>query len=83
MDQPKIILPLQINLIVIDKHGIPAIELRTMTTNPDLIKELVTSAFHNREIILKPTFTNIIQSTNSLISKGILYRGDDGKLYFN
>jgi len=78
----KIILPLQINLIVTEKHGVPAIELRVMTTNIEIIKELVTSAFHNRDIILKPTFTNLIQSTNSLIEKGILYKGQDGKLYF-
>lgn len=79
----NIIIPLQINLIVTEKHGIPAIELRTMTTSKEIVQELVTSAFHNRNIILKPVFTNTIQSTNSLISKGILFRGEDGKLYFH
>jgi hypothetical protein len=79
----KITVPLQINLIVLEKHGIPAIELRTLTTNKEIIQELVTSAFHGRNIILKPVFTNTIQSTNSLISKGVLFRGEDGKLYFH
>jgi hypothetical protein len=83
MENNKILIPLQINVIITEKHGLPAVELRMMTTNMELIKEIITSTFHSREIILRPVFTDVIKSTNSLIQKGIIYRGTDGKLYFN
>lgn len=80
----NIIVPFYVNLIITDKHGVPAIELRSLTTDSKIIKELVEAAFHNKDIILKPRFNNMIHSTNSLIEKGILYRNpEDGKLYFS
>lgn len=80
---PQQHLPFRISLIVTQKNNKPAVELRRLTTNLDVIKVLVTCAFHRRPVILIPEFTDNIQSINSLIEKGILYKNrEDEKYYF-
>ena len=84
-DNPQDILicPLDINMHVLERNGVPAIELRVITTKPDIIKELVISAIHGRPVMMSPHFSDTVRALNSLIEKGIIYREIDGKLYFN
>lgn len=60
----------------------PAIELRTLTTDNGIIKQLVTCALYEKPIIIMPIFTKKLDSIASLIQKGILYTKED-KFYFN
>jgi len=73
---------LVINVLVKEKDGKPAIELRALTQNPDLIKLLIRSAYHNIPVIAMPRFFNVVRSLSSCIEKGILIREEDGRYYF-
>lgn len=68
---------LEISVIINTKHNKPYVELRTGTTNEEIIKAIVSAAFHKRPIIVQPTFTNQLRSVRSMIDKGILYRKED------
>lgn len=70
----------EVSVIVTQKNSKPAIELRSLTTNMELIKLIISAAYHNRPIIIMPKFTNKMESLNSCIQKGILYR--EGNEYF-
>lgn len=62
-----------INLIITHKNGQPCLTIRRETTNTEIIKHIISSAFHNKPIIVLPTFTNLAQSLNTLQQKGIIY----------
>ena len=64
---------LTIPVRVIYKNNYPAIELRRILTDIDLIKNVVTAAFHEEPLILIPKFTDKLKSLTSLKEKGILY----------
>lgn len=70
----------QVSLIVITKNNLPAIELRSSTTDISLIQALVKAAYHNQPIQILPRFSNLPKSLGSLIEKGIMYK--DGNDYF-
>lgn len=71
----------EVSLLIQEKGGKPAVELRSITTNTEIIKQIVSCAYHNRPILIMPKFTNTMQSLNSCIEKGILYV-DNGQFYF-
>lgn len=71
----------EVSVIVTEKKGKPAVELRSLTTDLDLIKILIGAAYHSKPVIIMPKFTNVMQSLNSCIEKGILFREDD-KYFF-
>lgn len=66
-----------VNIIVTKKNSKPAIEIRSLTTNPHLIKTMLSAAYHNQPIIIMPTFSNLMQSLNSCIQTGILIKDKD------
>jgi len=69
-----------IPVIISKKNGMPLIELRKSITNMDIIRTLVSCAFHEIPIIILPQFTNKIDSLNSLQEKGIIYKDiENGK----
>lgn len=77
-------LPFEVKLIISEQHGKPQVEIRRRTTDPEIIKSLIACAFHNIPVIVQPTFTNRLQSLNTLIDKGIIYPEsleDGGKEY--
>lgn len=74
-------IPIDLSIIVTQKNGYPAIELRRVTIEPEIIKAIVSAAYHNRPMIMVPKFTNSLQSLRSLIDKGILYQ-EDGQYFF-
>ena len=66
-----------VSVLVHNKDGKPAVELRSMTLDPDLIKLLISCAYYGRPIIIMPKFTDTIQSLNSCIEKGILVKQEN------
>jgi len=78
-----------VNLIITHKNEQPCLMLRRETTDTEIIKTIISSAVHGKPIIILPTFTNITQSLNTLIQKGIIYsktktntKGEVTKEYF-
>lgn len=68
---------------VLEKNHNPAVELRKLTSDMDLIKKIVSAAYWERPIILLPRFSNKLQSLNSLQQKGIIfYNFEDKTFYF-
>lgn len=74
-------IPLDIKIIITFRNQQPCIELRRCTTDIDIIKSIISCAFHNRPIIVQPTFTNELKSLSSLVDKGILYYNEENKTY--
>ena len=66
--------PLSLPIIVSSKNGKPNLMLRLSSTNIDIIKGVVSAAFHDKPIIVQPAFTDKLRSINSMMEKGILYR---------
>lgn len=73
--------PLQIPIIITHKNNKPYLELRTGTNNVDILKSIVSAAFHERPIIVMPIFTDKLRSLSSMIEKGIIYRENE-QYYF-
>lgn len=71
-----------IRIIVSDQNGHPIIELRKTIADPEIIKEVISCAFHERPLILQPSFTDKIRAINSLLEKGIIYKEQDGQYTF-
>lgn len=76
----EVSLPLYV--IVTEQKGKPCIELRKCITKFDTIKQIVSCAYHRVPITIMPEFRNSLQSIGSLVDKGIIYKGNDNKLYF-
>ena len=74
-------MPFTINVVITEKNSNPSIELRRVTTDEELIKQIVSYAWHGQPIIVVPQFTNKLQAANALINKGILYKEKE-QLYF-
>jgi hypothetical protein len=70
-------LPIPINIVVTTKDSCPALELRKTICDIDLIKLIISCAYHDRPVILQPSFNNKINAISALIEKGIVYREGD------
>jgi len=70
-------LPLRVNLIVTNYNGYPAIEIRRVITDMDLIKQIIYAADSERTILALPTFRDKLKARASLIHCGILYEKDN------
>ena len=66
--------PLSVYIVIMEKGNMPCIEIRKRTTNIDIIKTIISCAFHGRPIILMPTFSDKMRALSSLIQKGIIYK---------
>lgn len=76
-DQSKVVVPLSLSVIVTDRNDNPCIELRRVIMDMEVIKTIVSCAFHGKSIIVTPKFNDSLRSLNSLIQKGILYKKGD------
>lgn len=74
-------IPIEVRVIVTAKNDKPAIELRRATQDADLIKFIIGAALKEQPIVILPRFYNKMQSLNSLVEKGIIYRENDA-FYF-
>lgn len=72
--------PFDVNLIISHRNNKPCLEIRRVTTNLEVIKNIISCAFHDRPIIVYPMFTNRIKAIGMLMEKGILYK--EGDEYF-
>jgi len=71
-----------ISIIVTERNSKPAIELRATSTDPEIIKNIISCAFHKRPIIVNPTFRNDIKALSCLVDKGIIYRNEEENSYY-
>lgn len=76
-------LPLEIRIRIINKRGIPSVELRRLCTDPEIIKGLVVAALKNQPVIIMPCFQSKMQSVASMIQHGMLiYDSEKGTYEF-
>jgi len=73
---------LNVNLQIISKYGSPALEIRKVVIDPEVIKTILKCAYHGVPIVVLPAFTNKLRSITTLMEKGIIYKEGD-KLLFN
>lgn len=64
------------------KYEQPCLELRKIITDLDLLKYILSCAFHERTITILPMFPNKMKSLNSMQEKGIIYFDKKEKKYF-
>jgi len=75
-------LPLSVKVYITQKNGMPAVELRTLTTDVPIVKRLISCAIHEQPVVIMPMFTDKIKSLASCIDKGILHTKED-EFFFN
>jgi archaellin len=71
-----------INIALTTHRGKPAIELRKVITDLTAIKEIISSAYKDTQIIIQPNFTNKALSINKLIDIGLIYK-ENGEYFYN
>lgn len=62
----------RVSINILKRKGKPAIEIRTLATDPKVIKIIVARALANMPITVFPTFRDNLRAVASLIEKGIL-----------
>jgi len=84
MEQEQIKQPLafEISVIVTQRNQQPCLELRRVTTDNELIKQIISAAFHQKPLIFLPVFKDKIKSIGSLIDKGIIYFDSEKEEYY-
>lgn len=63
-------------------RGKPCIELRKKFTDPELVKQIVSCAWHDTGLTVLPVFNDKVAALGSLVEKGIVYKDDKGKYQF-
>lgn len=66
------IIPLDVSIVVSEHKGTPIIELRRQINDSELIKGIISAAFHDKAVIIRPMFRDKIKAVASLTQKGIL-----------
>lgn len=72
---------LDVPVIITEKQNLPSVLLRRQATDVNIIKLVVSAAFHSKPIIIMPFFTNKLKSISTMIEKGIIYYDNDYKEY--
>lgn len=68
---------MSVNVLIHNKNGVPAVELRSQTTDLNLIKTIISCAYRDIPIIIMPKFSDKLNSISSCVEKGILMRDND------
>ena len=76
----KTVIPI-ININIIQHNGKPAIELRKVITDHEAIKQIVSKAYRDQQLIIQPNFTNKALALNRLIETGLVSQ-ENGEYYF-
>jgi len=71
-----------VNLQISEKNQLPCLEIRKVTTDPEIIKTILKCAYHGVPITVMPVFTNNMRSITTLLEKGIIYK-EGNRLLFN
>lgn len=72
----------ELSIVLTQKNNGPQIELRKAISNTDMIKTIISCAFHNRPIIVQPHFRDRTRALGTLQEKGIIYRDSEKEEYF-
>lgn len=77
-------IPLNVNIISSQQEGKPIIELRRRIFDINIIKTLLSCAFHDRPILILPSFSDKLKSVSTLVDKGILkpVQNKDGSISY-
>lgn len=75
------IIPLDVYLTYTIMNELPCIQMKRSTTNPELMKAILSAAFREKPIIIQPMFRNKIQSLATLTSKGIIAYDQEQEQY--
>jgi len=81
VDLPGKLKVLDVSVITTSYNNQPAVEIRRVTNNPELIKQIISCAFHDEAILILPTFRNKIKAISTLLDKGILYLDEETQEY--
>jgi hypothetical protein len=76
------VVPFYIYVQVQEKNNLPAIELRRLTCEKEIVKAIISAAFREVPIIVMPVFNNKVRSIGSLIEKNLIYK-EGSEFYFN
>ena len=68
---------LDLSIIISERDGKPVLELRRSIVDPEIIKLILSSAFHERPVIMQPTFRNKHRTINALMEKKIIERKEN------
>lgn len=67
---------------ILTKNSQPYIELRRAIGDFEAIKEIIAATYNGNALIIYPTFLDKLQSTASLLEKGIIRIDSDGNYQF-
>jgi hypothetical protein len=81
VDLPGKLKVLDVSVITTSYNNQPAVEIRRVTNDPELIKQIISCAFHDEAILILPTFRNKIKAISTLLDKGILYLDEETQEY--
>jgi len=77
-------IPIKTPVRVLQKHDLPALELRRFVQDVDICKELIRAAFYDKPLVILPQFTDKFKALASLQEKGLIYwDSEDNQWYFN
>lgn len=74
-------LPIRVNVVIFAKNGQPCIKLIRCSNESNLIKQVCSAAFNDKQITILPQFTDKLQSIASMTQKGIIYFNEDKNQY--
>jgi hypothetical protein len=82
IEEKKKDLVIEIGIIISQRYNTPCIELRKVSSNSELIKKIISAAWHGQIIKFVPVFHDKLKSMSSLIDKGIIYYNKEEERYF-
>lgn len=82
LDNEPYLFPLQTNLIILERNGKPALEIRKLISDPDYIKAIITAALSGKMIVVMPIFRDRIRAVGTLCEKNILEYNAEKKEYY-
>lgn len=79
MDE-QIVLTMPVSIT--SKNEIPAVRLRKEVTDIEVMKKLLSAAFHEVPIVIVPKFVDKFVAVNNMQEKGMIYKDDNGEFRF-
>lgn len=73
--------PIIVPIHILIKNDRPVIELRKCLAIPEVVKSIISSAYHNRGIVIQPKFSDPLKAISMLQEKGVLYYNKEHKRY--
>lgn len=74
-------IPFQVSIRITHKNDQPCLEIRRLTTDPDIIKQIISSAYNQQPIVIQPVFNNYLLAINKLIEKGVITKKNEEYIF--